>query len=1424
MLKMTLLFIFNFFIITNYPFLKKTISRSLTKNNIIKLKMTAPYLNNYRLLYLQNNKEEVPTVYLDDKKIELRCDNVECKLNSGDYSISAIYKLEWDTKLHNLNTMFMYVNLYSIDFSEFDSSEVTDMKGMISSCEYIKTINLTGLDTSNVNNMGNMFSGCKELTSLINFNSLDTSNVKNMRMIFRDCRRLKSINFNGLITSNVEDMSYMFYGCSLLTTINVDNLDTSNVKDMSYMFCICSSLTTINLNNFDISNVNNTNSMFAGCSRLNNLDISNFNVKNIKNSGYMFEGCSSLQNLKFNLSNSQVKTAEYMFSECTSLEYLTFNFITPNSLNMKYMFSGCISLKYIHLNINTPELLDMQRMFQNCQDLIYLNINNIIITNTMDISDFSSNSFIPLNVGNMDFMFYSCSSLTSISFNNFYATNVTTSQSMFEDCLSLKYLNASSFKKSKVENMKSMFKNCNSLVFLDLRNFNVPQAKNMNELFNGCSSLKELNIGNFQTNSVIDMSYMFYGCSSLSTLNLSQLITSNVTNMYGMFYQCFSLESLNLNNFQTSNVINMGNLFSYCTSLTSVLFDNFDTGKVTNLNAMFMGCTSLLSLNLSHFILAPNVDMINMFSSCLNLKYINLFNFNITSNMKSDTMFIGLSDNLVYCIKENSLNSIYFKDLTSKECSTNDCSEDWRKSIKKYIKEKNKCVNNCSEDENYKFEFENECYKKCPKGTFRLSKKEFICLEYEEKEIESTELNAENIGSFSENTDLNVNNTELFIGNTELFIENTELFIKNSQTTIELVGEQKDIYEEKINTNIFCNENFPYLNKVDNKCVKNCEISLFFNYKCIKNITDKNIYKNNFIFIVNEISDNSEANFLSNITKYNIDYTIKENNLIYQLTTTFNQNIDNKNTNISIVNLGICEDYLKEFYNIDKNLSLLIFKLEYYINDYKIPIIKFELFHPITKERLDYHICNNSLINFYIPVDINEDEIYLYNKNDKYYNDKCFPVESKNGTDITVYNRRKFFNDKYLSLCQKNCEFISYNSTSKKALCQCTFKENEDIELDDIINKKKLLNNFKDLRASSNIDIILCYKILFSKNGIIYNIGNYILSFIIIFFFVSIILFYLRERILLMNKIKYIENIKKNNIQTKVTSVSKAIPIKNIKKVKEANLIKKNKNKNKKKRKIKNKENSSSLLRFNKSNNNIINNNKNKNKNTIDTLNNYVDFEINSFSYEKASKLDRRTYFQYYISLLKVNHSLIFSFYLSNDYNSKIIKICLFLFSFSVFYCINALFFNDKTMNKIYEDEGIFNFVYFLPQMIYSTIISVTINSIIRFLSLTEKNIIEIKNNKNEKKTEKIKKCLKIKFILFFSLSLLFLFVFWYYISCFCAVYKKTQLYLLKDTLISFSLSMVYPFIIYLIPGLCRIPSLKYPKFCYIISTFAQKI
>jgi len=85
-----------------------------------------------------------------------------------------------------------------------------------------------------------------------------------------------------------------------------------------------------------------------------------------------------------------------------------------------------------------------------------------------------------------------------------------------------------------------------------------------------------------------------------------------------------------------------------------------------------------------------------------------------------------------------------------------------------------------------------------------------------------------------------------------------------------------------------------------------------------------------------------------------------------------------------------------------------------------------------------------------------------------------------------------------------------------------------------------------------------------------------------------------------------------------------------------------------------------------------------------------------------------------------------------------------------------------------------------------------------------------------------------MKIILYFIFSTLLLLFFWYYISMFCAIYANTQLHLIKDTLTSYGLSMIYPFGIYLLPGIFRIPSLSntknQKKYLYQISQILQII
>ena len=242
--------------------------------------------------------------------------------------------------------------------------------------------------------------------------------------------------------------------------------------------------------------------------------------------------------------------------------------------------------------------------------------------------------------------------------------------------------------------------------------------------------------------------------------------------------------------------------------------------------------------------------------------------------------------------------------------------------------------------------------------------------------------------------------------------------------------------------------------------------------------------------------------------------------------------------------------------------------------------------------------------------------------------------------------------------------------------------------------------------------------------------------------------------------------------------------------------------------------------------------NKTTPKNNIEKKNYLNDYELDNLEYKYALQFDNRTYFQYYLSLLKIGNLFLFSFVPNNDYNSMILKMCIFFFSFGLYYTVNALFFTDSTMGKIYEDNGKYDIIYQIPKILYSNLICTVINIIIKYLSLSEKDILKIKLITNKKniniKVAEIKKCLLIKFILYYLVSFILLIICWFYVSCFCAVYKNTQLYLIKDVLISFSLSLIYPFGYYLLPGILRIPSLRNKKkdkeFLYKISLILQSI
>ena len=981
-------------------------------------------------------------------------------------------------------------------------------------------------------------------------------------------------------------------------------------------------------------------------------------------------------------------------------------------------------------------------------------------------------------------MFSGLSNLIDINFTNFDTSKVTAMEEMFRDCSSLTSLDLSNFNTKLVKTMYFMFANCSSLLSLDLSSFETPSVIDLYGIFQDCYSLKNLNITKINTSSSNNMIYLFYNCYSLTSLNLYNFDTSQVTLMFQMFYNCNQLIYLNVSSFNTSLVSHMHYMFFNCTSLKSLDISNFNTSSVTHIYSMFLNCESLTSIDLSKLDTSKVKEMHNMFSGCNSLTSLNLLNFK-TSNVETmQHMFYNCKS--LISLDLSSFNTEKVTDMAKMFYGCQNLE---------FLNIKNFDSSNCNN------------FKEILRGT---PENLVYCIDNE------------NSGKILEAL------------NNKVCSHN---HCSNNWKDDDIV--QSEFHKLKYSYKNNCVEVCPDGTYTDNDIYvcKYCHAKNFFNNLCHLDFDNINERENIIKTIINEITDRTLDDLISNMLEEQQDIIIKKNNTLYQITTLSNQiKISQDNNNISSINFGNCEKILKTKYNIGDNEELILFKIEYYLSGFNIPIIEYQIFSSEDKINLNLNYCKNISVEYYIPVSIEETELYKYNSSSDYYNDRCYTYTTKNGTDISIYDRKNEFNQNNLSLCENNCVYKEYNFTLKKVKCECQIKEQFSQFSDIIILEKKLLYNFINLKQITNFWVIKCINLAFSKEGLDNNIGNFILVVIMAILIVECIYFYVRGMKSFIKRIKSIIEQKFRNVNNSSVSNLNEIEVR----------------KNKKFRSYKSKINFPPKKRANKKHKTVMvykspipkdvidkqkkkfskdismleysNTNSNSKFNKIATSKfktkiincDFNDYELNSLCYEDALKFDKRTFFEYYISLIKVNQLIIFSFFLSNDYNSKVIKICFFLFIFALYYVLNALFFTDSTMHKIYENNGQFDFIYQLPYITYSTLISILLKQIISMLCLTEKDIAKIKKEETYESSQimnkTVIKCIKIKFILFFSFVFLFLLLFWYYISCFCAIYKNTQVHLIKNTIIGFSGILIYPFIIYLIPGIFRIPALEAEK------------
>ena len=836
-----------------------------------------------------------------------------------------------------------------------------------------------------------------------------------------------------------------------------------------------------------------------------------------------------------------------------------------------------------------------------------------------------------------------------------------------------------------------------------------------------------------------------------------------------LFQDMTNLLSVDLSKLDYSKITDTSSMFQNCINLKSVNFDNFDTSMVLDMGYMFSNC-SVTSLNLSTFKTSSVKNMENMFSNTKNLEYLDLKNFDTLSVTNMAGMFSG-TQSLKY------LNLSSFK-------------ENSKLNILNMFSNTNEHLIYCIIENNA----------------------QNIALELRSK-------------NFTNNCSIEV-------------IDN------NEEKTPEIITDKKSS-EKNIN-----------------EIMVNCSLENYFKSVC--GTSNQTISNENKDIIINDIVDSiingSLKSLIDDVSENNEDYYIKEDDVIFQITTTDNQNNKEYN-NISNIQLGECENELKRIYNISKNESLIILKVDYFMPGLLIPVIGYEVFHPKNKSKLDLSYCQDFLINYNIPVSIDENNIDKYDPNSDYYNDECSVYTTEDGTDIILNDRKIEYNENNLSLCEKNCTFTEYDKNTKKSICMCEIKTKIYSISEIIQNKEEISNNFNIASdpTSSSVNTMKCFNTLFSKYGLLKNLGNYILVIITISFIVSGIFFYKVGYNLIDIDMKQIMKNKENNLhknsnkdniyhsekKTKVNVKRKKKKRKTTKKgtnIKSNPIRKHTKNSNNKmdsiyfsrdiisqkslsgnefKTQIKEKDNRTISL----------NDNSNKISETPKNLNAYYsEFELNNLPYKKALLYDKRKMLNYYMFLMKIKHPLLFSFWPIKDYNVWIIKIDIFLLLFSIIYAINALFITEKTIHRIYADKGDYIISNYMSNIICSFIISYFINSLIKFLFLTERNLLELKWQKTYRKAseiiDKIRRCIIIKYILFYILGIIFLFIFWYYLSSFCAVYQNTQIFLIINTFISFGLSLLFPFLINVIPSLMRNISLRHSnkEYLYKISQYIQII
>ena len=274
-----------------------------------------------------------------------------------------------------------------------------------------------------------------------------------------------------------------------------------------------------------------------------------------------------------------------------------------------------------------------------------------------------------------------------------------------------------------------------------------------------------------------------------------------------------------------------------------------------------------------------------------------------------------------------------------------------------------------------------------------------------------------------------------------------------------------------------------------------CKYGILINYtNAYSNLSNEEIY------------NISKDEIIKTYCKYGSKVTIQGNiGFNFEVTTTIKDiyNLE-KGFNANSINLTECEAILKEVYKIDKNESLILLKLLYGENTGANKTFQYELYHPITRQKLNLSYCDNTTANVYVPFEIGDKQIEIYNDlvdqgydpldlNDIFYREICTPYKSENGTDVLLDDREEFVYSSLVnvSLCPSGCNYSDFSLYHKYIKCECGANNSDIVTLDiKHLSGNNLAQSFLSTLKITNWKPMICYNLVFNFKIFCHNYGS----------------------------------------------------------------------------------------------------------------------------------------------------------------------------------------------------------------------------------------------------------------------------------------------------------------------------------------------